>query len=298
MSDQHVEFEEIEQIPWSALAAKTADPWSRTIPIIAGVVAVVAIGLLAGRLLSSGDGATIVALPQTPAASPASATTTPAAAASSVEPDAVPVATTAASPAVAVYSEADLMAISVEDETRLAVMRAEWLVRDYFTVDGDEITAGELASLIGDLAIPHQEAVGYSYVEWARAFAVASPSPGRYMVDVAFRSLVPSGATGFARTDVRAVTVTLDVDVDGGTMLVDLPSPVALPPTLPIPDRVGESVVASDEITAAALQLAAEAGSDPSVLTVTRDGDVWRFLMEIGDDAGNRWPVVVATKNP
>lgn len=298
MSDQQVEFEEIEHIPWSALAAKTADPRSKIVAVGAGVVAMVVIGLLAGRLLSSGSGATVVTLPPVPTTIPSAAATIPTAPAPAADPEAVPGAATATSPAATVYSEADLMAISVEDESRLAVMRAEWLVQDYFTVDGDDLTAGELAGLVGDLAIPHQEKVGYSYVEWARAFTVATPSPGRYAVDVAFRSLVPSGATGLARTDVRAVTVTFDIDVDGATTLVDLPSPVALPPTLPIPDRAGESVVAPDEITAAALRLAEEAGSDPAVLAITRDGDSWRFLMEIGDDAGNRWPVVIATKNP
>jgi len=297
MSDQHHEFEEIEQIPWSALAAKTNPSLGTAGYVIAGVIAAVVIGLFAARWLASGEGGTVVTLPA-PATGHAASTTTTAVSFSGEETapqEGVP----AAAIDSAVYSEADLMAISVEDETRLAAMRAEWFVQDYFTVDGDDRAAGDLADVLGDdLAMPHKDPAGYSYVEWARAFAVANPSPGRYGVDVAYRTLVPSDEMGFARTAVRAVTVTIDVDVDGTTRIVDLPSPTPVPGVGPMAIVAGESVVPSEEMTADALASVAELGYEPVVLDVTRDESTWRFVLQIADESGNRWPVALATESP
>jgi hypothetical protein len=297
MSDQHPEFEEIEQIPWSALAARTKNPLGRVGYAIAGVIVAVVIGLFAARWLATGEGVTVVTLPDTDPG-PVAATTTAAAPLAERAPaseEGVPAAVADS----AVYSEADLMAISVEDEARLAAMRAEWFVQDYFTVDGDERAAGDLADVLGgDLAVPHRDPAGYSYVEWARAFAVTNSSPGRYGVAVAYRTLVPSGEMGFARTAVRAVTVTIDVDVDGTTRLADLPSPASLPASLPMAVVPGESAAASEEITADVLRGAAEIGSNPVIVDVTRDGNTWRFVVQISDESGNRWPVVVAKEGP
>lgn len=291
MSDQAPEFEEVEQIPWSALAAKTPIPWERAAYLVAGVVAVVVLGVVGGRLLWSGDGATVVTLPPIEAPGP---TTAPTTTTSSSGQEAMPVVTEPP-PAATVYSEADLMAISIDDDSRLATMRAEWFVQDYFTVDGDARVATDLAEAIGERVVPHQDPSGYSYVEWARAFGVASPLPGRYVVDVAYRTLVPAAAEGFARTAVRAVAITVDVDVDGSTQLVDLPTPVTLPGTVPMATHAGVPGTAPDETVAEALRLAGATGMDPTLVGVTRDGTVWRFLMELADPSGNQWPMVIMT---
>ena len=291
MSDQTPEFEEVEQIPWSALATKTPIPWDRAGYIVAGLVAVVVLGVVGGRLFWSGDGATVVTLPPTEALG---STVAPTTATTFVGQPDVPLVADPP-PVASVYSEADLMAISIDDESRLATMRAEWFVQDFFTVDGDERAVADLAEAVGDQVVPHRDPSGYSYVEWARAFAVASPRPGRYVVDVAYRTLVPAAAEGFARTDVRAVGVTVDVDVDGSTQIVDWPTPVLLPGTTPMATHSGVPDTASDEMMEEVLRLAVVTGMDPVVAGVSRDGSLWRFLLDLGDESGNRWPMVMVS---
>lgn len=299
MSDQP-EFEELEQIPWSALAAKANDPWTRVTYMVVAALAILGLGVLAARWLADGGEATVITLPPASAGTVAPAPVNPA-----VPPVTVAVATAAApSPASSdsvatttiapsVYSEADLKAISPRDESRLAAMRAEWLVQDFFTVDGDDAVGQGLATILGDETIPHLNPTGYSYVEWARAYAIESPDPGKYAVAVAFRTLVMADDGGFARSDVKAVAVTVVVDVDGTMRVVDLPSPVALPQTVAGTVPGGQPAEPSSATEQAALRIAAEAGVDPEIVVVTEDDGVWRFRVEVGDAVGNRWPLVV-----
>lgn len=291
--NEQPEFEELEQIPWAALAARASDPWRRVAQVVVGAVAVLLLGFLAARWVFGGDEATIMTLPPaTSNGADAAAAVADVAEAGEVVPS-DPVVVTVTSPEPSVYSEADLMAISVTDESRLAAMRAEWFVQDYFTVDGDDEAAQRLAAVVGEHSLPQHAPVGYSYVERARSFAISSPQPGRYAVGVAFRTLVAADAGGFVRTEPRAVTVTIDVDIDGTTQLVDLPSPAAFPEMVEMSVAAAPPAEASAEMTATALRIAAAIGSDPAVLGVSQaDGD-WRFVVEIGDRSGNRWPIVI-----
>jgi len=142
------------------------------------------------------------------------------------------------------YSEADLMLISTEDEERLAAMQAEWFVRDYLTHDGDASVAERVASLIPDeTVIPDETATldetvapaqsVSSYVEWVRAFAVESPTPGWYRVEVVYRLLVGADG-GFVREPAGAVAVELSIDVDGSARLQTFPEEIAVPVILAI----------------------------------------------------------------
>jgi hypothetical protein len=272
------EFEEMEQIPWSALAARTPNPMIRIGWVVGGVAAAI-IGMLVARGLAGGGEETQVTLPA------ASATTT-----SLAEPAGVAVATV---PEPDLYSEADLMAAAPGADETLAAMGAEWFVRDYFTVDGDEGLESELLDLVGDGVLPHRAPTGASYVEWTRAFSVSSDTPGRYAVTVAYRTLTSPDGTAFSRSPARAVTVPIAVDADGSMMLLDLPQPAKLPALLPIAGPRGDEATPPADVSAAARQAAGAVGSDPVVVSATRDDTGWRVVVAVGDPAGLRWPLAV-----
>jgi hypothetical protein len=208
----HNDFEELEQIPWASLAAQTPDPKARYLSLVAvAIVVVAAVGWLALR----GGGAPAVA------ALAATSTTTPAAV-----PVPVTVAETTTTEPV-VYSEADLMSIDVGGEERLAVAQAEWLVRDYLTVDGDSLVANRISAL---LPATERDTTG-TYVEWVKAFRVTTAEPGRYRVEVVYR-LLGETADGFVRQPAGALAVALSIDIDGTTRLEatleEIPVPVLL----------------------------------------------------------------------
>jgi hypothetical protein len=211
MSD---EFEELEQIPWAALAANSRSPRHRYVSVAAVVVLlVVAAGWMATR------GSNAAAIPP-PAPAPADATP--------VTTQPVPAA--APPPTAAVYSEADLMLIDAAEEERLVVMQAEWLVRDLLTVDGDPLVRERIETLLPGIDRPDAPV----YVEWVRAFSVESIEPGRYRVEVAYRVLDGS-AEGYVRQRPGAFAVEMAIDVGGSAGLVASPEPV------PIPDLAGLS---------------------------------------------------------
>jgi hypothetical protein len=297
MSDQP-EFEELEHIPWSALAVKPPASKTTLVYVVLGVVAAIGLGLLAARWLLPGDGQSTVTLPPV-AVTDQAATVQQVAVADIANPVPAVATTTAAtgespvSTAVGLYSEADLMAIAVDDESRLAAMRAEWFVQDYFTVDGDEQIADELEALVGDVVLPHRAPTGSSYVEWARSFAIVSPTPGRYVVEVAYRVL-SSGAGGtFIRMPIRAVAITIEVDVDGSMTIVDLPASTDIPETSAMPDITGSAGTPPDDLVAVALLSVQGLGTDATVLDVTSDGSTWRFVVSVADPSGLRWPITV-----
>ena len=215
MTDQP-EFEELEHIPWAALAAKRPDPRIRIAAFAVVALLAVGAGLLAASVLLGGEGATPIA---------AETTSTMAVGATSVAsvPPEIPQEML---PATSMYSEADLMLISIEDEERLAVMHAEWFVRDYFTVDGDDSVGERIAELV-----PRDNAASglvSSYVEWVETFAVDSPVPGDYSVEVAYRLLIGT-EDGYVREPTAAVAVVLSIDVDGTAKLLQLPEAIAVP---------------------------------------------------------------------
>ncbi|MCP4967014.1 MAG: hypothetical protein GY926_17500 [bacterium] len=211
------EFEEMEHIPWAALAAKRPDPRLRIGALTAvGLLAVVA-GVLAASVLLGRESPTPLTVEPT-ATVPVATGSPPETTTTTLPPETLPVTST--------YSEADLMLISIEDEERLAVMHAEWFVRDYFTVDGDESIGERIAELV-----PHDAEVpglASSYVEWVESFAVDSLAPGDYLVEVAYRLLIGT-EDGFVREPAAAVAVAVSIDVDGTAKLLQLPEAVALP---------------------------------------------------------------------
>ena len=206
------DFEELEQIPWAALAAAPSDARVRNIALAvgAGVVAA-AIGWFVLRTPE----ATVTLETSAPVAPPPTAEIVPA-----------PVATSPP-PVSGVYSEADLMLIDVGDEKRLAAMHAEWLVRDLLTIDGDPVVADRVTELLPGL----ERGDGVSYVEWAEAFEVTSPEPGRYRIGVVFRTLT-GGEDGFVREPAQAVAVEIAIDVGGDATLLSQPEVISLPTLL------------------------------------------------------------------
>lgn len=220
MTDQP-EFEELEHIPWAALAAKRPDPRLRIATLVVAGIAVVALCLLVVSVLLGSDEPLVVepdrSSPLAPAPfDPVTEGTTAAVAL------AEPAPTT-----TAVYSEADLMLINVEDEARLAAMQAEWFVRDYLTVDGDISVSARIEDLVpADALTPIEQ--GSSYVEWVDTFAVVSVSPGEYRVEVVYR-LLTGTAVGYVREPVGALAVGIGVNVDGSTRLLALPEGIDVP---------------------------------------------------------------------
>lgn len=213
------DFEELEQIPWTALAATPGDTRARTAAIAVGIAAVVG---LVGWFVMRGSEPTVTF----PGPAPTSTTFADIQASASLA--VVPAADSNPAPDP-VYSEADLMLIDVEQEQLLAVMQAEWLVRDYLTVDGDQSIADRIEELVPS---PPPRDVA-SYVEWVRAFSVASIEPGSYRVEVLFRVL-QGGEDGFIRQPADAMAVEIAVDLDGSTRLLAAPEPIPVPTLHPI----------------------------------------------------------------
>jgi len=201
------EFEELEQIPWAALAATPGDSRARNASIAIAIAAIV--GLVGWLVVRGGNESTVTIATNAP----------PATVAPVVDPD-----ETTTAPDATVYSEADLMLIDVEDEERLAIAQAEWLVRDYLTVDEDTVVASRLDAILPGI----ERGSTPAYVEWARAFAVSYPEPGTYRVEVIYRLLTGDEA-GFIRQPAAALVVDVAVDVDGTTQLLAVPEPVPVP---------------------------------------------------------------------
>jgi hypothetical protein len=211
MSD-HTDFEELEQIPWAALAAGTSQPRYRYLAL--GMIGIVLVAVAVWAVTRPGDASTSTAVTV--------ATTTPPVAAATI-----PVPATTAAPAV--YSEADLMAIDVTAEERLAVMHADWLVRDYLTIDDDPVVTGRVDALLAGV---ERDDTG-TYVEWVEPFAVSSDEPGRYRVEVVYRLLAETEG-GFVRMPAGAVAVELSIDPDGTTRIEAPPEPVPVPAIVPL----------------------------------------------------------------
>lgn len=262
------EFEEMERIPWAALAASTPDPRRRL--AIAAVVVVAVLVLLAivgGSPFRSSpsvsSGALAAPEPTTPTIDDQSASTQPSRRMAELE-SAAPLALPP------VYSEADLMAASADDEVLIAAMWAERFVRDYLTVDGDGSTAVEAARLIG-VELPEPPADLTSYVEWVDAYSVAAIHPARYRVEVAYRLLTGSAST-FVRQPEAAMAVTVDVDVDGTASFAGLPEVITMPKLQP---AAGPALV--DQIPDWVLD---NLSTDPSsVVGAYRDGSDWWVIL-------------------
>jgi|AMFO01.1.fsa_nt_gi hypothetical protein len=285
-----MEPEELERIPWAQLIADRQASRVRTGAIAAVVVAAGIVTLVGVRWLTGGS-STPVPVPVPPAAA------APTAVPPGASPTTVPVVTVPVAPVLP--TEVDLMAevpAAAEGAVRL---RAEWFVRDYFTVDGAHSAAAELAAaFVTDAALPDlpqadADPGGVSYVEWARAYRIRQVDASRWRVAVAFRTLYRVDDDRYARSPVRAVEVLVVVGPDGSTAVADLPSPI-LPPAGR--DLTGWDVPggpASDRVVRAALEYAAVFDDDPEILAAAGDGARWRVVVGVDDGSGISWPLVI-----
>jgi hypothetical protein len=309
VEDNEPDAERFESIPWASLLPEENDRRTRWLGIAAAVLLAVVAGLIALRVFGASTPGTVVAMDPIPAspgadvAADGSTTTLPGDSAvatgsgSGVTVSQVP----KSMPEPPAYSEADLMASVPEVSMRAAVMRAEWFVTDFFTVDADasaKAVAAALAPLEG-VALPHASPVGVSYVEWARAYAIEPLLPSGYRVAVAFRTLSAPEGEAVTRRPVRAVEVDIAVDSAGATLVLDLPRPAVIPTATPIAanhpvgDEVGSGADAPSDIAAAAVASAGVAGVDASVVRAeSRDGG-WRFVVAVVDESGMAFPLSV-----
>ncbi|MGI9648582.1 MAG: hypothetical protein ACR2OI_08705 [Acidimicrobiia bacterium] len=271
--DMPVDEEHFESIPWSALVPQTRNqPW--LVYVAAGAI----VALVAGVVIARSVGAGGTSVPSAP---------TPALAEAGEGP------TEANPPAEAdLQSEADLLAEipPASDGARAAVMRAEWFVTDYFTIDSAGGRTAELAGALGRTP-PEWDSEVTTYVEWARAWAAVPEGDGRYRVPVAFRSITATDS-GFVRGLVHGVAIRVQVGGEGGTRILALPEPIELPASpdlvaLPAPQAI------PDEVAATAIESASAWSDEATVIEGIRQGDVWRVTVEASDDTGTAWALVV-----
>jgi len=294
VDDQH---EEVEQIPWGELLASNDDGRRRVLYLAAGALGALVLGVVVTRALSSPAAPQPVPAPVAVAAT--TVATVPVQATVPATVPAPPPVTTTTTTVVApvLYTEADLMAFPPDLSARAAVARAEWFVTDYFTAD---LEPNGTADLRGALPVgvelpemPQDMAIGLSYVEWARAFRIEEEADGSYRVAVVYRLLGAPPERGFQRLPVRAVEVRVAVSGTGGSVVLDLPSPIALPAG-PSPEpwpTVGE--IPPQVVVDGALGSAAGWGSEHRLLGTFRVAGGWRVMLSAADELGNRWPLVV-----
>jgi len=288
VDDHH---EEYERIPWSELTSAASPPRGRMLYVAAALVGAVVVGVVVGRTLDSPSPEAAAPETSIPAGGDEMAVDP-----TSTEPAPSTVTTSAGG---GVYSEADLMAAPPTGPERVAAVRAEWFVYDYFTADlepsGTADILGALPSGVELPLMPQDASESLSYVEWARAFRVDEVEEGLYRVGVLFRLLGAPPDRGFSRMGPRAVEVMVAVSADGGTTVVDLPSPIGLP-AAPEPGPWPESV-APEEVPAEMIEAATAAvgawGSEPRFVSGQPIDGGWRIVLTLADEVGNRWPVAV-----
>ena len=301
--------EHFESIPWSSLVPPRNEARRRMLFVAATVVIGVVLGLVGGGFLRGNSGrGTVVSLPPLAAAEPVADPAGESIAPLSLDlspldisvesPPPVDAAGVVAPVSPRLYSEADLMAVLPEEEMRAAVMRAEWFVTDFFTVDGSITAMADMAEVLPigltGTSLPHEDpGTSISYVEWARAYLVEPAHPGAYRVTVAFRTLAGPEPGALVRSAVRAVAVTVEVGADGASAVLDLPSPAERPPALKVDAAETAEMQAPTDVVAAAVAAGSGVGSDPAALMSGFDDDGWRVVVLIGDNSGLRWPLAV-----
>ncbi len=271
------EREELEHVPWADLMAEAEPEDRRRKAIYLGVaiVGAMALGVIVARswFVTAGSPVTV-----TPDDTAVAATT---------QPDL---------PELPLYTEADLMAVPPDPGARVAMVRAEWFVTDYFTADLEpngsaEVRAALPASIAAELSLDVGAAV--SYVEWARAFRVEQLGDGTYRVAVVFRTLGAPPDRGFTRQPVRAVEVLIAVAGDAGTTVLDLPAPIAIPvgPEAAVWD--GEPATPPQAIIDLVSTRASLWGTEPRIVAATRREGEWRVVVSVADALGARWPLAL-----
>jgi len=289
METPDLETETYETIPWSHLAPARTPLLTRIAMVVVGLAGAGALSFVLIAVLRDDAPSVIVTIP--PGATNAEVVV-PSTAASS---ETVATAGQPDGGKARLYSEADLMAVIPEEEQRIAATRAEWFVRDFFTVDGDTVTATEVrAALPGglDVVLPHDTGGGISYVEWVGVLAVRADGPTRYAVDVAFRTLAGSGAGPLERQAVRAVRVLVGINDGTIASVLDLPEPIPVP-AASIDVVLPEPAEAPDEVVRAAFAAGSTFGSVDLVSGSGVDASGWRFVVLASDASGLQFPLVV-----
>lgn len=272
--------QEFEHIPWSRLVAEEdGRRRQRFVYLAIGAAAAAVAGFIGIRWFLGPDHGT-----------------TPTAAAVVTTAIAAPTTTSTTVPP----SEADLRAPVEPGDDALAMMRAEWFVTDFFTVDGDpaQLAAIEEAFAAGVDAplLPHEEPerTSVNYVEWARAYDVESVADGTFAVDVAYRLIGDDGTGHFTRSAVRAVQV-LVMAGDGASAVADLPTPIPPPgaaEAFAVRMLEGKAAVETAE---AALRYARSFDETAELVSISAEGDAWRAVVLVDGGAGIRFPVSVST---
>ncbi len=292
--DDEAATEQYDEIPWSHLVEDLGRPGPST-PLIAGVALVVGIALGFVGAVVFGGGDTSAADDAPPAivaptgAPPAAPPETP------VTTTDTPVSIAAAEPSPEVlFSEADLMAVADDHESRAAAVRAEWFVRDFFTVDGSGPIGAAPADVLEGIAPVHGPEV-VTYVEWARAIIVEPTAPGEYDVAVAFQLLAADGDV-FVRHPARSVRVPIIVGPDLETAAIGLPRPAPLETMHHAPPVVADQPAPQtilDEAVAAALRF----GTDATIVGSSYQDGTWHIVTSVRF-AGSAWPLQIDVAQP
>ncbi len=270
-------MDEYEEIPWSTLLTEHRHGRAKTLYMAAAVIAAIVVGFVGVRWLTAPGHGDLPAL-----AAPVETTTSEVVA---VQAD--------SSTTTAALSEADLMAVEPAVAELAAIARAEWFVTDYFTVDGP-IPEELISAFVNDAVVPDLpdgEGMGISYVEWARAFDVR-PTISGYAVSVVFRSLTEEPDGAFVRGPVRAVDVLIAVE-EGETAIAELPIPILPPVYHAIDGWMVTNGEAHDAAITATLDYAGMFDENAQVIESGAAGPEWRVVFTVGDQSGNRWPVVM-----
>lgn len=285
--DEHEEHEEYEQIPWSQLTGGPPGGRRRLLYLLAAALGTLVLAILVARAFLSSPAETVA-----PGETPAEEATGDAGSDTSAAG-----ATESSLPSALLYTEADLMAFPESAGERAAVARAEWFVTDYFTADLEPNGSSDVRTALpsgADLPeMPQDSTSSLSYVEWARAFRVEDLGGGLFRVGVLFRSLGAPPDRGFSRLPVRAVEVLVQVSEDGGSVVADLPAPVALPAGPEPQAWPEESQEPPRRVADAALAMVAGWGEEPRLVSAARGESGWRVVLTLADEVGNRWPAAV-----
>ena len=211
-----MEREELEQIPWSNLAAQVHGGTDRRWYALAALVGLVIVAVIGFRLFDGSGQPVPPPVLEPPAAAPA-----PVSAADTPEGTLVVAEDDLRKPTVA--------GDAVPDAVRV---RSEWFVMDYFTLDGSDETARSVReALVADLRtvpLPHDgQGIASTFVEWARVLEVSDDADGSFAVTVAYRAIRADDG-GFVREPVVAVALGVR-EHEGAYLVAALPTPTAMP---------------------------------------------------------------------
>lgn len=183
------------------------------------------------------------------------------------------------------WSEADLRAFPPETLATEAAALAEWLVSDFFTIDGGTQITADLEGVFPEGSVLPEAPVGTrSFVEWARAVSVEESAPGHYEVLVVVRRLAAAEGESYRRLAPIGVLISLTW-TEGGWSVTDLPVLAEAPLLVQAPGW-SEDEVPADIIAAAT------ASTGGAVLAGIQVGDNWRLVIQVVDVTGVSWPLV------